>query len=97
MITRCLSLLERRRKQRMKPDSSAEEVEDLNKATEATAKEAEASGEDVPAASKAADLHKRTQKVGTDATVSSERPSVNRAPNPTAGAIDPNRAGPPRS
>lgn len=97
MITRCLSLLERRRKQRMKSDGSVEEVEGLNKATEATGKETEASGEEVPAASKAADLHKRTQKVGTDAMVSSERRGENRDPNPTASAIDPNRAGPPRS
>jgi hypothetical protein len=91
MITRCLSLLERRHKQRMKSDDRGEE------ATEATAKEAQASAKEVPAASKDTDLPKRTQKAAEDAMVSSEQPRENREPNPTANAIDPNRAAPPRS
>lgn len=71
MMTKCLTILERRRKERMQSQESFEEVDYINEATADAPKE-EASSEETPAASKDADLHKRTQKDEPDAMVSSK-------------------------
>jgi len=70
MMTRCLTILERRRKERMASDEAFEEVDYTNEATEHKPK-AKASSEKPVASSKDGNLHKRTEKDGVDATVSS--------------------------
>jgi hypothetical protein len=69
MMTKCLAILERRRKERMKSEETFEEVDYINEAT-ADAPKPKASSEKTPAPSKDAELHKRTQKDQPDATVS---------------------------
>lgn len=71
MMTRCLTILERRRRERMKSEETFEEVDYINEATD-DAPKAEASGEETRATSKDADLHKRTQKDRSDTTVSAK-------------------------
>ena len=62
MMARCLALLERRRKERMK------EAEYMNEATEESSEEASAHAEE-------GELHKRTQKSAPDATISTPEPA----------------------
>jgi hypothetical protein len=76
MMTKCLAILERRRKERMKSEETFEEVDYINEAT-ADAPKTEASKKKTPASSKDADLHKRTQKDQPDATVSAQQQVTN--------------------
>jgi hypothetical protein len=77
MITRCLTLLERRRKERMASKEAFEELDYVNEPTAEAEAASEASEPKVakePPASAAVKpaLHKRTQKDATDAPVSSK-------------------------
>jgi hypothetical protein len=77
MMTRCLTILERRRKERMASDEKFEEVDYINEPTAETVRSERAS-ETEPAAEKSAqatneaELPKRTQKAPTNAAGSSE-------------------------
>ena len=84
MMTKCLALLERRRKERMK-DETFEEVDYINEAT-ADAPQAEASKAKAPASSKHANLHKRTHKDQPDATLSSREDVTNGVASSTPDA-----------
>ncbi len=79
MMTRCLTLLERRRMQRAK---SAEELEELDYTNEAVAPAPEKEGPQKPSAPTNDDaLHKQTQKASADAKVSAAKEA-----NPTSQA-----------
>jgi hypothetical protein len=102
MITRCITILERRGKLRMQSDEVFEEQDYINEPTEAAepAKEAEpeapateTSAEKSAEPDKDAELHKRTQKDAADAPVSSSA-DVKSALDEPAGdaAADPKRA-----
>jgi hypothetical protein len=60
MMTKCLAILERRRKERIHSDEAFEEVDYTNEAT-VDAPKTKASNDEAPAPSKQAQLHKRTQ------------------------------------
>ncbi|HLI78446.1 MAG TPA: hypothetical protein VKV03_00615 [Candidatus Binataceae bacterium] len=92
MMTKCLAILERRRKERMKSEETFEEVDYINEATP-DAPKAEASKEKPPAPSKDAELHKRTQKVQPDAKVSAPQDATCVAGTASAADARSNRPG----
>jgi hypothetical protein len=76
MMTRCLAILERRRKERMQAGDTFEERDYINEPTaeaeaSSEASKPEVSDEKSAEPAKEADLHKRTQKDATDAPLSS--------------------------
>ena len=88
MMTRCLALLERRRKERMNGEEALEELDYINEAivaTPAAEQSGESSGED-------GEAHERTQKAATEAAVSSPKAS-----NPTTEAPAASLSTPPKA
>ena len=88
MMTRCLALLERRRKERLKEEEAFEGLDYINEATAPEPKREDTEEQPVSSAEDRA-LHKRTQKAQADATLFSaadaKRPSdegAERGPNP---------------
>ena len=84
MMTRCLTLLERRRKERMKSGAAIEEVDYLNEATEASDEQA--------ASTKTAELPKRTQKDAADGVSDASAGAQMPASKPSAAAAPPKSA-----
>jgi hypothetical protein len=102
MMTRCITILERRRKERASSDEAFDEQDYINEAT-AAAEPATESQPEEPAAetsaeksvepAKDAEFHKRTQKDATDAPVPShEDVKSNVETSAVDAAADPNRA-----
>jgi hypothetical protein len=88
MMTKCLAILERRRKERMKSEETFEEVDYINEAT-ADAPKTEASKKKTPASSKDADLHKRTQKDAMNPGFASNQDANGGAENQVVSAPTP--------
>jgi hypothetical protein len=88
MMSRCLTILERRRKERMKSDEPFEEIDYLN---EATAPQ-EASTESAAASAGTGDLQKRTQKDAKDAAPDASSSAQPHAPKPSGAAEPPQSA-----
>jgi hypothetical protein len=101
MMIRCLSILERRRKERMQSEEAFEKLDYTNEpieappsaeTLEAEAPAAEASSEETAAPAKDAEIHKRTQKDATDAPLSSNGEVKSDVEPPLVTApSDPNR------
>lgn len=97
MMSRCLAILERRRKERLQSGEAFEEVDYINEATAEAEAPSESSAPQVSAEkpaepSKEADLHKRTQKDAADAGISSHEEVKNGAEAPAASPVaDPYR------
>jgi len=72
MLFRCLSFLERRRKERMASDEALEELDYINEPTAETTASSESEPEVSAKKPAEASTHKRTQKDVTDAPLSSE-------------------------
>ena len=94
MITRCLTLLERRRKERMQSGEAFEETDYINEPTAEAEAASEASepkaSEEKPAeSSKDANLHKRTQKDVADAPVSPQDDAKAENPDAIDGEVAP--------
>jgi hypothetical protein len=94
MISRCLALLERRRKQRTKSEEAFAEPECANEPTEA-AQEAKASREKPSASAKDGALHKRTQKDPTNPALDANQDANSAAEDHAPGV--PAASDPPRS
>jgi hypothetical protein len=97
MMTRCLAILERRRKERMQAGDTFEERDYINEPTAEADASSDASKPATPAEKPAepsvdSALHKRTQKDAADAPVSSSAEVKSHAEAPAATPVaDPNR------